>query len=118
VTADEVYGQDPQLRAELACRGLGRALAVAKSHPVATRRRSGWRNDCPPGPGSGSRPGPAPRAPLVRLALIEAADPAVTRAPDRTGRRRISDGEYAFYRARAPHPVLLAQLEKVASHYR
>jgi hypothetical protein len=29
-------------------------------------------------------------------------------------RRRISDGEYAFYRARAPGPVPLAQLVRVA----
>ena len=29
-------------------------------------------------------------------------------------RRRISDGEYAFYRAHAPHPVPLAQLVRVA----
>ena len=36
VTADEVYGQDPGLRAELARRGLGYVLAVAKSCPVAT----------------------------------------------------------------------------------
>ena len=35
-TADEVYGQDPRLRAELARRGLGYVLAVAKSHPVTT----------------------------------------------------------------------------------
>ena len=34
--ADEVYGQDPRLRAELARRGLGYVLAVAKSHPVIT----------------------------------------------------------------------------------
>ena len=50
-------------------------------------------------------------------ALIEAADPAVTGG---TGphwlliRRRISDGEYAFYRAHAPRPVPLAQLVRVA----
>ena len=36
VTAGEVYGQDPALRAELARRGLGYVLAVAKSHPVTT----------------------------------------------------------------------------------
>src|ERR1700728_4456345 len=36
VTADEVYGQDPQLRAELARRGLGYVLAMAKSHAVTT----------------------------------------------------------------------------------
>src|SRR5215470_6505505 len=34
--ADEVYGQDPALRAELARRGLGYVLAVAKTHPVTT----------------------------------------------------------------------------------
>ncbi len=36
VTADEVYGQDPELRAGLARRSLGYVLAVAKSHPVTT----------------------------------------------------------------------------------
>jgi hypothetical protein len=50
-------------------------------------------------------------------ALIDTTDPAVT---DGTGphwlliRRRISDGEYAFYRAHAPRPVPLAQLVRVA----
>jgi hypothetical protein len=34
--ATAVYGQDPRLRAELARRGLGYVLAVAKSHPVTT----------------------------------------------------------------------------------
>jgi SRSO17 transposase len=34
VAADEVYGQDPELRAELARRGLGYVLAVRKSHQV------------------------------------------------------------------------------------
>jgi SRSO17 transposase len=36
VTADEVYGQDPQLRAGLARRGLGYVLAVPKNHTVTT----------------------------------------------------------------------------------
>jgi hypothetical protein len=36
VAAGEVYGQDPQLRAELARRRLGYVLAVAKSHSVTT----------------------------------------------------------------------------------
>jgi SRSO17 transposase len=36
VTADEVYGQDPQLRAELARRGLGYVLAAASTHRIAT----------------------------------------------------------------------------------
>jgi hypothetical protein len=49
-------------------------------------------------------------------ALIEAADPAVTagQGPHWLLIRRIGDGELAFYRARAPHPVPLAQLVKVA----
>ena len=34
--ADEVYGQDPKLHAELARRGLGYILAVAGSHPFTT----------------------------------------------------------------------------------
>jgi SRSO17 transposase len=36
VTADEVYGQDPALRAELARRGLGYVLAIARHHLVTT----------------------------------------------------------------------------------
>jgi hypothetical protein len=67
VTADEVYGQDPALRAELARRGLGYVLAVAKNHPVATPAgtfpAAGLARRLPAGPGSGSPPGPAPRAP-------------------------------------------------------
>ena len=50
-------------------------------------------------------------------ALIEATDPAVTEGSGPHWlliRRRISDGEYAFYRAHAPGPVPLAQLVKVA----
>jgi SRSO17 transposase len=119
---DEVYGQDPQLRAELARRGLGYVLAVAKSHPVTT--------------GTGARPaielarrlparawqrlsaGPGAKGPRwYDWAFIEAADPAVTAGDGPHWlliRRRISDGEYAFYRAHAPSPVPLAQLVKVA----
>ena len=122
VTADEVYGQDPQLRAELARRGLGYVLAMAKRHPVTT--------------GIGARPaielarrlparawqrmsaGPGAKGPRwYDWALIEAADPAVTEGSGPHWlliRRRISDGEYAFYRAHAPGPVPLAQLVKVA----
>ena len=122
VAADEVYGQDPQLRAELARRGLGYVLAVAKSHPVVT--------------GIGSRTavelaqklaarawqrisaGPGAKGPRwYDWTLIEAADPAVTSGDGPHWlliRRRISDGELAFYRAHAPGPVPLAQLVKVA----
>jgi hypothetical protein len=36
VTADEVYGQDPALRAGLARRGLGYVLAIPQRHLVRT----------------------------------------------------------------------------------
>jgi SRSO17 transposase len=119
---DEVYGQDPRLRAELTRRGLGYVLAVAKNHPIAT--------------GIGSRPaielarrlparawqrlsaGPGAKGPRwYDWALIEAGDPAVTEGGGPHWlliRRRISDGEYAFYRAHAPRPLPLAQLVRVA----
>jgi SRSO17 transposase len=122
VAADEVYGQDPALRAELACRGLGYVLAVAKSHPVGTaigpRPAIELARRLPVRAWQRLSAGPGAKGPRwYDWALIEATDPAVT---DGTGphwlliRRRISDGEYAFYRAHAPGPVPLAQLVKVA----
>ncbi len=120
--ADEVYGQDPKLRAGLARRGLGYVLAVAKTHPVTTPAATclaielakrlpslAWQR-LSAGPGA-----KGPR--WYDWALIDVTDPAVTAG---TGphwlliRRRITDGEYAFYRAHAPRPVPLAQLVKVA----
>jgi len=50
-------------------------------------------------------------------ALIDVTDPAVTEGDGPHWlliRRRISDGEYAFYRAHAPRPVPLARLVRVA----
>jgi hypothetical protein len=95
---------------------------VAKSHPVVTGigpRPAGelarrlparaWQR-LPAGPGA-----KGPR--WYDWALIEVTDLAVT---DGGGphwlliRRRISDGEYAFYRAYAPCPVPLARLVRVA----
>ena len=120
VAAGEVYGQDPRLRAELARRGLGYVLAVAKSHPVATKPHLSGGRAGPPaaaGPGSGSRRTGAKGPRWYDWALIDVTDPAGA-----TGdgphwlliRRRISDGELAFYRAHAPRPVPLAQLVRVA----
>ena len=122
VAADEVYGQDPRLRAELARRRLGYVRAIPKSHPVLT----------PAGPlpacelakrlparawerlsaGAGAK---GPR--WYDWALAGAADAAVTEGDGPHWlliRRRISDGELAFYRARVPLPVSLAQLVQVA----
>jgi len=119
---DEVYGQDPQLRAELARRGLGYVLAVAKSHPVTTgigaRPAGALARRLPARAWQRLSAGPGAKGPRwYDWALIETTDPAVTSGDGRHWlliRRRISDGEYAFYRAHAPGPVPLAQLVKVA----
>ena len=121
-TADEVYGQDPQLRAELARRGLGYVLAIPRRHLITTPG-GGWPaialakrlparawQRLPAGPGA-----KGPR--WYDWALIDVADPAVTEGSGPHWllvRRQISDGEYAFYRAHAPGPVPLAQLVRVA----
>jgi SRSO17 transposase len=112
VTADEVYGQDPQLRAGLARRGLGYVLAVAKSHPVTTAIGArpaielarllparAWQR-LPAGPGA---KGPG----WYDWALIEVTDPAVTEGGGPHWlliRRRISDGQYAFLPRPRPSP--------------
>ena len=121
-TADEVYGQDPRLRAELARRGLGYVLAVAKSHPVTTPAGTcpaiALARRLPARAWQRISAGPGAKGPRwYDWALIEVTDPAVTEGSGPHWlliRRRISDGEYAFYRAHAPHPVPLAQLVRVA----
>jgi SRSO17 transposase len=121
-TGDEVYGQDPQLRAELARRGLGYVLAVAKSHPVTTgigtRPAAELAARLPAAAWQRLSAGPGAKGPRwYDWAFIEAADRAVTSGSGPHWlliRRRISDGEYAFYRAHAPRPVPLAQLVQVA----
>jgi SRSO17 transposase len=122
VAADEVYGQDPQLRAELARRGIGYVLAVAKTHPVTTpagtRPAAELARRLPARAWQRLSAGPGAKGPRwYDWALIEAADRAVTGGDGRHWmliRRRISDGELAFYRAHAPHPVPLGQLVQVA----
>jgi DDE superfamily endonuclease len=122
VTADEVYGQDPRLRAELARRGLGYVLAVAKSHPVTTaigtRPAIELATRLPARAWQRISAGPGAKGPRwYDWALIDTIDPAAGGGPGPHWlliRRRISDGEYAFYRAHAPRPVPLAQLVKVA----
>jgi SRSO17 transposase len=122
VAADEVYGQDPKLRAELARRGLGYVLAVAKSHPVTTQAgtfpAAKLARRLPARAWQRISAGPGAKGPRwYDWALIDVTDPAVTSGDGPHWlliRRRISDGEYAFYRAHAPSPVPLAQLVKVA----
>src|SRR5215468_1619998 len=122
VTADEVYGQDPALRAELARRELGYVLAIPKRHLITTgiaaRTAIELARALPARAWQRMSAGPGAKGPRwYDWALIEAADPAVTEGGGPHWlliRRSISDGEYAFYRAHAPGPVPLAQLVRVA----
>ena len=78
--ADEAYGADPGLRACLETRRIGYVLAVAVSHLVTTRPatcgRARWPPSCRRGPGSGYRPGQAPRASAGMTGPGSASSPA------------------------------------------
>jgi DDE superfamily endonuclease len=115
VAGDEVYGNDPRLRAGIAGHGLGFALAVAKDHRIATAagtRRAIDLAVCLPArawqqmsAGDGAK---GPR--LYDWAFTQTTDPALPegsqgmnwlliRRPARTSPG--AKAEYAFYRARA-----------------
>jgi SRSO17 transposase len=122
-TADEFYGGDRSLRLDLQARGTSYVLAVARNHYVTTSSAMGAR-----------------RADHLTAALsskawnrYSAGDGAKGRreydwawvaitppADEQTGhhwlliRRRLSDGELAFYRCWSPQPVSLPTLVRVA----
>jgi SRSO17 transposase len=120
-TADEFYGGDRGLRRDLQGRGVGYVLAVAKSHRVtlpigvlradqATARlhRRCW-NRLSAGKGAkGERD--------YDWALLRITPPADEAAGHHwlLVRRRISDGELAYYRCWSPTRVTLATLVRVA----
>jgi SRSO17 transposase len=122
VTADEVYGQDPALRAELARRGLGYVLAIARHHLAVTgiggRPAAELAKRLPARAWQRVSAGPGAKGPRwYDWALIEVADPVAAEGEGPHWlliRRRVSDGEYAFYRAHAPGPMPLARLVRVA----
>jgi SRSO17 transposase len=128
---DEVYGADPALRKALAGHGLGFVLAVAKSHRfttgIGTRRAIDLAVRLPASAWQRISAGDGAKGPRwYDWALIEVTDPALTsNGSDGSSdpaqganwlliRRRISDGEYAFYRAPAPRTVPVADLVRVA----
>jgi SRSO17 transposase len=118
VTADEVYGADPGLRADLERRRTGYVLAVAASHRVATAAGT-----CPAGQ-------LAARLPRRAWQRYSAGDGAkghryhdwawLAIDPGRPGHRHLlirrnrRTGELAFYRCYSPRPVPLPVLVKVA----
>jgi len=117
-TGDEVYGTDPDLRADLERRQVGYVLAVARSHRVpagAVSRTAATIAAALPGPawqqysaGQGANghryydwawAGLSSRRPGCHWLLI---------------RRSRQTGELAFYRCHAPRHIPLAALVKVA----
>jgi SRSO17 transposase len=118
VAGDEVYGADPDLRAELEQRGIGYVLAVARDHRVVT------------GIGPRRAVDLAVRLPAPAWQRLSAGAGAkgqryydwalVDITVDAPGyhwlliRRSLRTGELAFYRAYAPAPVPLGVLVRVA----
>lgn len=119
VAGDEVYGNDPKLRADLAHRGVGYVLAVAKNHPVATGigtrtavelavrlPENSWQAVSAGAGSKGHR--------FYDWALIDTIDSDLPGRHWLLVRRNQTTGEYAFYRAHHPRPVPLAALVRVA----
>jgi SRSO17 transposase len=119
VAGDEVYGNDPGLRADLHSRGIGYVLGVRRDHRIATHAgtfraidlavtlpASVWQtHSC--GPGSkGHR--------YYAWALVAIDDDTISGHPRLLIRRNGRTGELAFYRTWAPTPVPLAALITVA----
>lgn len=122
-TADEFYGGDRGLRRDLQTSRIGYVLAVAKSHRVtlpaplgvlradqvaAGLSKRAWNRYSAGNGAKGHRD-------------YDWAWVAITPPADEAGgchwlliRRRISDGELAFYRCWSPRPVALPTLVKVA----
>jgi SRSO17 transposase len=122
-TADEFYGGDRGLRRDLQARGMGYVLAVAKSHRVTASRAVGPQRVDQVTAGLSSRAwnrysaGEGAKGPRV----YDWAWVAITPPEDeRAGRhwllvrRRLTDGELAFYRCWSPTPVALPTLVRVA----
>jgi SRSO17 transposase len=118
VAADEVYGADPGLRADLEARQVGYVLAVARTCQVAT-----GAGDCQAGKIAARLPRPA----WQRYSAGEGAKGHryynwvwVSIDPGRPGRhwllirRHRHTAELAFYRCYSPRHVPLATLVKVA----
>lgn len=122
-TADEFYGGDQHLRRDLQARGVGYVLAVAKSHRVTVRptddpvRADRLAASMPAqawnriSAGAGSK---GERDYDWAWIAITPPDGEAAGPHSLLVRRRISDGELAFYRCWSPRPVPLRALVRVA----
>jgi SRSO17 transposase len=125
---DEVYGNDPKLRAGIAGHGLGFVLAVAKDHRIptaaGTRRAIDLAVCLPAGAWQRMSAGEGAKGPrLYDWAFTQTTDPALPSDGQGSNwlliRRslpssRQAKAQYAFYRAHAPGPVPLHLLVQVA----
>nr|WP_269330522.1 IS701 family transposase [Kineosporia babensis] len=133
-TGDEVYGQDPALRAALQRLGLGYMLAVAKDHQIRTgiglRRAIDLAVRLPAATWQRLSAGQGAHGHRwYDWALIDTIDEETAALHDDSQespptapsvrhwsliRRNRGTGEYAFYRAYSPEPVPLRTLVLVA----
>jgi len=122
-TADEFYGGDRGLRRDLQARGVGYVLAVAKSHRVTACEAIGPQRadqvvvmlgaaawNCYSA-GDGAK---GPREYDWAWVAITPPDDEQAGLHWLLIRRRLSDGELAFYRCWSPRPVGLPTLVRVA----
>jgi SRSO17 transposase len=122
-TADEFYGGDRGLRRDLQARGMGYVLAVAKSHRVTACEAIGPQRVDQIATGLSARAwnrysaGEGAKGPRE----YDWAWVAITPPDDeQVGhhwllvRRRLTDGELAFYRCFSPTPIGLPTLVRVA----
>jgi SRSO17 transposase len=118
VTGDEVYGQDPNLRAELEHRGIGYVLAVSGATRVRINGRTSERADLvsdrlPKAAWCARSAGPGAKGPRRYLWAWLALDGDGRRRQLLIRRHRIT-GERAFYLCFTPAPVPLATVVRVA----
>lgn len=119
VTGDEVYGDNPDLRAALQARGIGYVLAVSSHHHAPTVAgpqrvdqladrlpRRAWQVLSAGAGAKGHR--------LYQWAWIDLHTPEATGHHQLLVRRHRTTGELAFYRCHHTQPVPLATLVAVA----
>lgn len=123
--ADEAYGNNTKLRAELRHHGLGYVLAVSRDHLLPldggkTRRRADLvAADLPATAWTRRSAGAGSKGPRY-YDWAWLADVGADGDPDDGGRHSVlirrnnTTGELAFYRCWSPGPVALAQLVRIA----
>ena len=122
VTADEFYGNHRGLRRDLQARDIGSVLAVARNHRVrlhdgSTAHVEHVANRLPAGSWQRRSAGKGAKGERdYDWAWVAITPPADERKGHHTllVRRRIRDGELAFYRCWSPTPVSLTTLVRVA----